>query len=155
MVWVGRGSERDPLRLHYAEEVQGGSLSEALDTCYRLIASQERELSNALLSRLTSIPGVAILGDPHAHDTRAPTVAFAFSGGYGIPAKKSKIIHQHLVQSGRIGAQVGHMYAYALISSVPSMLNVDDGVLRVSFVHYNSLQEVQTVCEAIHDAIRA
>lgn len=54
-----------------------------------------------------------------------------------------------------MGAQVGHMYAYALMESVSPPLDVADGVMRVSFVHYNTEAEVQRVCEAIQTATGA
>ena len=123
--------------------------SASLDECYRRISQQEQLLASRTLTRLQAIPGLSILGDaqPSQLEARAPTVAFYTA------AKSSKQLHRQLVQGEKVGAQQGHMYAYALMVAVSPPLQVEDGVVRVSFVHYNTLEEVNKVCDMIAQAV--
>jgi selenocysteine lyase/cysteine desulfurase len=48
----------------------------------------------------------------------------------------------------QIGIRFGHFYAYTLVSQIrPDDPN--DGVVRVSFVHYNTEQEVEGVIKTL------
>ncbi len=79
--------------------------------------------------------GLRIVGPEDASsDARAPTIAFVLVDAQGNHrVGTSKAIHQALVRSA-IGAQQGHMYAHKLVSSLG--LDLADGVIRLSFVHY-------------------
>lgn len=46
-----------------------------------------------------------------------------------------------------IGVGVGHFYAYRLIKALG--INVDDGVVRLSFLHYTTKAEVQRLMQAL------
>jgi len=64
---------------------------------------------------------------------RAPTVAFTVKG------QSSAALAERLAQA-KLGVGVGNFYAYRLVKALG--IDVDDGVVRVSFVHYNSKAEV-------------
>ncbi len=126
---------------------------------FQAIAAHEQALMEVLLGFLTSpemrARGVRVVGDERADaQRRAPTVAFVVreSADGAHKAIRSKDLHARMVQSGEFGAQQGHMYAHALIVKGLG-LDVDDGVVRFSFVHYNSVQEVEAVCKAMKQAI--
>lgn len=94
--------------------------------------------------------GLRIVGpESTASAVRAPTVAFVIvdpaTGKHR--AGTSKQIHAALVADGKMGAQQGHMYAHKLVQSLG--LDLADGVVRVSFVHYNTVEEVTRVVEAV------
>jgi len=46
-----------------------------------------------------------------------------------------------------LGVGVGHFYAYRLVEALG--IDTDDGVLRSSFVHYTSPDEVSRLIEAL------
>ena len=71
---------------------------------------------------------------------RVPTVSFLHG------KKGSKQIASELEGHG-IAARYGHFYAYRLIRDLG--ISLDDGVVRISLVHYNSPSEVARLVEAL------
>ena len=49
-----------------------------------------------------------------------------------------------------IAAGNGHFYAKRLLEKV-GITDTDDGVLRISFAHYNNKKEVTRVIETLHE----
>ncbi|SPO22433.1 uncharacterized protein UTRI_01111 [Ustilago trichophora] len=128
----------------------------ALEEAFSKIAKHESTLMSALIPTLLKYhhKGVRIVG-PQEYDstTRAPTVAFATinndNGNHRVGT--SKLIHSKLVESGKMGAQQGHMYAHKLVSSLG--LDLIDGVVRLSFVHYNTEEEVKRVVQLLEKVL--
>lgn len=124
----------------------------ALDAAFAKISAHEGVLMSILIPFLLDWAdrGLRIVG-PEEYDsgTRAPTVAFIVvdptTGKHQVGT--SKAIHTALVYEGKVGAQQGHMYAHKLVSSLG--LDLEDGVVRLSFVHYNTAEEVQRVTEML------
>lgn len=116
-----------------------GSLPRAMDR----IRSDERGLSEALLTALADVRGLTILGesDPARVDARVPTVSFAISGFD--PAR----IVEHLAASG-IQARDGHLYAPRLLEA--SGIDPKTGLARVSLCHYNTREEIRKLRDALH-----
>ncbi|SNX82641.1 uncharacterized protein MEPE_01347 [Melanopsichium pennsylvanicum] len=130
-------------------------VDQALDVAFTKIAQHEAKLMLIFIPFLLQYErgnkgAVRIVG-PEQFDahTRAPTVAFAIvdpvTGKHQVGT--SKRIHQLLVQGGKVGAQQGHMYAHKLVQSLN--LDLQDGVVRLSFVHYNTVEEVQRTVELL------
>ncbi|EPQ28438.1 uncharacterized protein PFL1_04264 [Pseudozyma flocculosa PF-1] len=121
-----------------------------LDAAFAKIARHEEELQRILVDFLVSQHprGVRIVGsESHRAEIRAPTVAFVVVDKEGKPQPLSKRVHQALVEDNKLGAQQGHMYAYRLVEKLG--LDIQDGVVRVSFVHYNTTGEVEQFCAAL------
>ena len=116
-----------------------GSLPRAMDR----IRSDERGLSEALLTALAVVRGLTILGesDPGRAEARVPTVSFAISGFD--PAR----IVEHLASRG-IQARDGHLYAPRLLEA--SGIDPKTGLARVSLCHYNTREEIEKLREALH-----
>jgi cysteine desulfurase family protein (TIGR01976 family) len=116
-----------------------GSLPRAMDR----IRSDERGLSEALLTALADVRGLTILGesDPGRAEARVPTVSFAISGFD--PAR----IVEHLASRG-IQARDGHLYAPRLLEA--SGIDLKTGLARVSLCHYNTREEIRKLREALH-----
>jgi selenocysteine lyase/cysteine desulfurase len=72
--------------------------------------------------------------------SRAPTVAFSVEG------QSSVSLAAKLEETG-LGVGVGNFYAYRLVEALG--YDPDDGVLRASFVHYTSPEEITKLIEAI------
>ncbi|CBQ70665.1 conserved hypothetical protein [Sporisorium reilianum SRZ2] len=128
----------------------------ALDAAFAKIASHEHALLCELLPALRKHEprGLRIVGPESASaHARAPTLAFVIvdpaTGSHR--AGTSKAVHAALVEGGRMGAQQGHMYAHKLVQSL--RVDLADGVVRVSFVHYNTLDEVRRVVEVLDEVL--
>ena len=56
-------------------------------------------------------------------------------------------------RNGQMGIRYGHFYAYTLIETLSPKLNVEDGVVRISLVHYNTVKEVNRLIEVLREAL--
>ena len=106
------------------------------------IHTRERELSLAVLERLSSVPGLRLFGIPDAARVaeRVPTFSFTLAGHH------PRAIAEHL--AGRaISAWDGDFYAWELIRALG--LEAGGGLLRIGLVHYNSVEEVDRLRDAL------
>ncbi|HTK29879.1 MAG TPA: cysteine desulfurase-like protein [Vicinamibacterales bacterium] len=108
----------------------------ALRLAMEEIAAYERTLSRALIEAIQAVPGATIHGVAEAARVadRVPTVSFTVDG------VASSAIALRLAAQG-IGVRSGHMYAPRLMTRFGLM---PEGTVRVSLVHYNTINEVQT-----------
>jgi selenocysteine lyase/cysteine desulfurase len=114
-----------------------GQLAFAFDA----IAEHEEELEAPLIELLTSKPGVRIIGTPTAdRSVRMPTIAFVVDG------KRSDEITL-AVDKHKIGIRYGDFYAARLIDDLD--LRPQNGVVRASFVHYNTIDEVNRLVDVL------
>ncbi|MBE8988896.1 cysteine desulfurase-like protein [Nostoc sp. LEGE 12450] len=126
-------------QLHYGDKTAPDLRSQMVQA-FDLISIHEEELSDRLLSYLNSKPNVRVIGQPKAdREFRVPTISFVVDGmnSSTIPAK----IDQHY-----IGIRYGDFYAKRLIEYLG--LASQGGIVRVSMVHYNTLEEVNSLIEA-------
>ena len=100
---------------------------------FAIMTACELPVQERLVSWLAARPEVRIVGPTRTDASRVGTVSF---------------VHERL-SSAEITAQVdetgiairhGHMYAYDLCRALG--LDPDDGVVRVSLVHYNTVEEI-------------
>lgn len=112
------------------------------------IRSYEFELSRAMLEAIESVPGTRIYGlsDRRRLDERVPTVSFTLQG---ITPRR---LAERLAEAG-LYAWDGNYYALA----VTQRLGLEDhgGMLRVGAVHYNTLDEVQRLRQALDQISRS
>jgi cysteine desulfurase family protein (TIGR01976 family) len=107
-----------------------------------LLRQQETLLLQPLLDYLVSKPGVNLIGRTNAAE-RAPTVSFSVDGW------RASELGQRLAEY-QLGVGSGDFYAYHLCKA----LKIDEeGVLRVSLVHYTSEEEVSRVIAALEELI--
>jgi cysteine desulfurase family protein (TIGR01976 family) len=117
----------------------------SLNTCskyaFNTIAQYEETLSKRLLDFLNNKPNVRIIGKTtYELQQRVPTISFVVNN-----IKSSTIPPQ--VDKHNIGIRFGDFYAKRLIRDL--VLEPQDGVIRVSMVHYNSLQEIDRLVEIL------
>ncbi|MCC7198091.1 MAG: aminotransferase class V-fold PLP-dependent enzyme [Gammaproteobacteria bacterium] len=105
----------------------------------RLFRRHETGLLQPLLDYLANHPRVRLLGGESAAE-RAPTVAFTVAG------QRPRDLATRLAES-KLGVGCGHFYAYRLLQALG--IDTDEGVLRISFVHYTSQDEVGRVIAAL------
>lgn len=107
----------------------GQQLADAFD----LIQAHEQALGDRLLKFLHQKPNVRIIGRPDANPAhRVPTISFVVTG-------RNSADIPPLVDPHHIGIRYGHFYAVRLIEDLG--LAAQNGVVRVSIVHYNTLEE--------------
>ncbi|KAJ7734034.1 pyridoxal phosphate-dependent transferase [Mycena maculata] len=117
-----------------------------LDATFAAIAAHETKLVTALLAYLTApeqaARGLCVVGVEEPGLSRVPTVSFVVVGERPM---RSKDIVRVFDERGGIGIRYGHFYAYTLASLLPPPVDPEEGAVRVSLVHYNTLEEVETI----------
>jgi selenocysteine lyase/cysteine desulfurase len=126
----------------------------SLKASFDAIADHEQKILKPLLEFLTDPAqkerGVRIVGEETVDVNRAPTVSFVVVGQRAL---KSKDIVRLFDQKGGIGIRYGHFYAYTLVDELSPKVDPDDGVVRISLVHYNTVEEVQRIIELLKEAL--
>lgn len=113
-------------------------------SAYDAIAAHEAALSERLLSYLRGRNSVTIWGEPSADPAqRVSTVSFTVRGRASETVVRAVDRHQ-------IGIRFGDFYARRLIDALG--LREQGGVVRVSMVHYNTLEEVDRLIRALDEA---
>ncbi|HEY9664218.1 MAG TPA: aminotransferase class V-fold PLP-dependent enzyme, partial [Allocoleopsis sp.] len=123
----------DLASVHYGDAVATTPRSR-LEQAFELISAYEDLIGDRLLRYLNQKPNVRILGVPHADpQQRVPTISFVIEGvdSASIPSQ---------IDPHRIGIRYGDFYAKRLIQDLG--LVAQNGVIRVSMVHYNTLEEI-------------
>ncbi len=111
----------------------------AVEACFNIIADHEAALSERLLAYLRSRDDVAIVGDSSSsREARVPTISFVIAG------QSSRETVEAIDPSG-IGIRFGDFHSKRLVQSLD--LGDPDGVIRVSAVHYNTLEEMDRLIE--------
>ena len=129
----------------YDHHFEGNKFSrnEKLEASFELISNYEAQLAQELLSYLKSVEGLKIIGDSSANASRrVPTISFIHP-----KFKSSEIVE--LIDKKHIGIRFGDFYAKQLIKDLD--LEQYEGVVRVSLVHYNTLEEVRILIAAFKE----
>jgi selenocysteine lyase/cysteine desulfurase len=100
----------------------------------------EQPLIARLLGYLRGKPGVRVIGPAEAGPARVGTVSF-------VHERKTARELAAALDRTEIAVRHGHMYAWHLCKALG--LDLDDGVLRVSFVHYNTVDEIERLIEVL------
>jgi cysteine desulfurase family protein (TIGR01976 family) len=115
-------------------------LRDAAAFTYDCFVEQEEQLSGRLLDFLNSKPNVRIIGKKEAgRSVRMPTISFVVEN-----TKSSSITLA--VDKYKIGIRFGDFYARRLIDDLG--LAPRDGVVRVSMLHYNTIEEIDKLIRA-------
>lgn len=119
----------------------GRSLRGAIETATSAIRTYEQDLSRTVLDVLTHA-GATVYGihDPRTCDARVPTFCF------NLPEKHPAEVVERMSEEG-FGIRDGHMYAPRLMARLG--LAMDQGAVRASLVHYNTIDEIHRFGEAL------
>lgn len=123
---------------HWDEELKFVS---KMKLVFDLFAEQEEKLASLLLDFLKTKKNVKIIGETtSSKKIRVPTVSFIVEGvnSNTIPVQ---------VDKHKIAIRYGDFYARRLIESLG--LLEQDGVIRVSMVHYNTVEEVNALIKVL------
>ena len=125
---------------HFDEEATPAERNIAVN---KLFQDHEKELLEALLDFLRSRDDVQIVGPDHAED-RAPIVSI-------IPLNKNlKRVYASLTEQ-KLMLGMGNFYAHRPLIDMD--IPRDPGVLRISFLHYTSMEEIDQLIAGLKVAL--
>lgn len=101
---------------------------------------QQRRLLEFLLER----DDVRVIGPARTDESRVGTISF-------VGTRRSSAEITAALHADGIAVRHGHMYAHRLCQAMK--LDPDDGVVRVSLVHYNTLEEIERVIDVLRAAL--
>ena len=120
---------------------QGTTGREQIVSAFEAIAAYERDLSSRLIDGLQAIGGVRVWGivDPERFDERVPTLSITHERV--APSEMARF----LAEQG-IFVWDGNYYALPLSET----LGLEpDGTVRIGLLHYNTVEEVDRLLEAV------
>ncbi len=117
------------------------SLFERAKGVYEIASVHEQKLATKFVDFITSKPGVRLIGRNSADKSeRAATFSFIVDG------KPSAAIPDFL-QRDKVAVSSGNFYAKRLIEALG--IDAEDGVVRCSMAHYNTIEEVDRLISAL------
>jgi len=116
----------------------------AIERAFETMTACELPLQAKLIEYLRSRDDVRIIGPNDDGASRVGTISFVHS------SKSSAEITAAVDRSG-IGIRHGHMYAYHLCEAAG--LDPEDGVVRTSLVHYNTLEEIERLIKVFDEVL--
>ena len=134
----------DALHVHHGGSLDDDVLSRSAHV-HELIIEQERVLTEPLLDYLDNSGKVQLLGKRHCRDgDRAPTIAFK-------PLQGTSAELAATLQADGIGTESGDFYAPRALEAMG--IDPADGVVRISLLHYNTLEEAERILGALERAL--
>ncbi len=122
-----------------------GTARQKLEAAFAAITAREDALTGRLLSWLNARNDCRVVGKSENHNsTRVPTIAFKVEG------RNAGDIARRMDDFG-IAIRFGDFHSRRLIETLG--LQADGGVLRVSMVHYNTVEQVDRLTEALSKII--
>ena len=123
------------------DQTLGQTVAQRIGAVFQLVARHEEELMVPLFEFLAT-KEVKIIGSAEpSRAVRAPTIAF--TSARSTPAEVAEAL-----AAARVGVGNGDFYARRLANA----LHLPDGAVRLSMVHYNTVEEVTRATEAL-DAV--
>ena len=114
------------------------------------IEEQEERIQEVLLKYLRSKPDVIkIYGEPSSdRNLRIPVISFRVKGQSSIG------ITDAIEARSDFGCRSGHFYSKRLCENVLGISDGDDGVVRCSLLHYNTVEEVEGLVKVLDEVIK-
>jgi cysteine desulfurase family protein (TIGR01976 family) len=119
-----------------------------LDDAYAQIRAHEEGITPRVLERLAAIGGLRLHGiaDPARADERTPTFCFTIDG------VAPRAVAEQLAERA-IYAWDGNYYALSLMEALG--LEGHGGAVRAGFLHYNTAEEADRLCDAVAEIAQA
>ena len=114
------------------------------------ISKQEEAIQEVLLKYLRSKPDIIkIYGEPSSdRRLRIPVISWRVKG------QSSLGIIDAIEARSNFGCRSGHFYSKRLIENVLSIRDGDDGIIRCSLLHYNTVEEVEGLVKVLDEVIK-
>lgn len=140
----GIGAYLDGVAEHHG--IKGITRRDRWADVFGLFAAHEEQLAERLLSFLREHKRCHVIG-PTVSDrnVRAPTIGFVVDG-----LRSSEVVPP--LDEQHIAVRWGHFYAKRAIDALG--LAGNEGIVRVSMVHYNTLAEVDRLIEVLDETLR-
>lgn len=123
----------------------GAGVAGKMSDLHGLIQAHENQLAAPILDFLNHHANVQLIGKTNTNDNdRAPTIAFK-------PLRQSSESLVHTLQDNGIGTENGNFYAHRLITDLG--IDPEDGVVRLSLVHYNTLADAEKIVSQLDKAL--
>jgi cysteine desulfurase family protein (TIGR01976 family) len=120
---------------------EAGSTRQKIVAAYGAITAQENLLVDRLLTYLRGRNDCRIIGHAANRDgTRIPTISFVFDGRDSAEICKAMDAH-------RIAIRFGDFHSRRLVEYLD--LTENNGMVRVSMVHYNTIEEIDRMTTAL------
>ncbi len=135
----------DALHAHHFDDKDVGA-TQKMTAIRKLILSHENQLASPILDFLDRHPDVRLIGkSTTGDDDRVPTIAFK-------PLRQSSQSVANKLQSAGIGTEHGNFYAHRLVCD----LGIDpvDGVVRLSLLHYNHIEDAEKILQELNRALK-
>lgn len=58
-----------------------------------------------------------------------------------------------LIRVLQLGVRYGHFHAYTLVDTLKPKVDVNSALVRISLVHYNTIEEVDRLMEVLDEAL--
>ncbi|MEZ8194618.1 cysteine desulfurase-like protein [Vibrio cortegadensis] len=122
---------------------KGSSLRKKLEQSFSQYNQHEQALSEYFLKRLSTLGDKVALHGRDEADSNLRTPTFALTFKHHHPEFVAKSLGEH-----NICVWNGHFYALGLIRQLG--LEESGGVVRIGFMHYNTIEEVDQLFEALN-----
>ena len=107
----------------------------------KLISDHEEKIANKLLAFMQTKKEIKLIGNKRIQNkNRAPTISFTVEG------MTSKKVSDLLVKEG-IATRNDNFYAWRCLEALG--IDTNDGVIRLSMVHYNNSDDVENLIKAL------
>lgn len=126
---------------------QETDLRQRIEAGYQVILNHESSLTNRFLAGVQTIPGLKIYGNKEFDSTlnkkRTPTFALRMNCFTTATELAEKLVEQKII------AGAGHFYAKYFAEGLNLMSS--GGYVRIGFVHYNTLEEIDKALTVLSD----
>ena len=130
----------DLYNFHFSEEM-ATSIRNKIEKVNLLLSEHETKIGNILLKYISTRKDIKLIGKKEINNKdRAPTISFTFDN---ISSKKAS---QILVENG-IATRNDNFYAWRCLKSLG--IDTSDGVIRISMLHYNQIEEVEKLISVL------
>eukprot|EP00127_Corallochytrium_limacisporum_P002903 Clim_evm82s142 gene=Clim_evmTU82s142 len=113
-------------------------------TIYDIIEEYEEALCKKFVPFVNGHPNLSLLGTD-ASDRKSRVCTFGIR--LKDTSKTAKQVYEELAKEG-IGCSSGHFYGRRLLEAI-NLPDPDDGIVRISMLHYNTLAEVDTAISGL------
>ncbi|KAL5363255.1 pyridoxal phosphate-dependent transferase [Aspergillus floccosus] len=115
---------------------------------WEVIAAHEEKLQGILLDFLNAHDRITVYGETSAsRKLRVPVISFTVRGA------KSQRVVEEVEKRSSFGFRSGHMYSLRLVKDIMGLEDPDDGVVRISMLHYNTEEEISRLVEVLKEVV--
>ena len=122
---------------------------DTVEKFFERVISMELPLQERIVTCLSKKPMVTIIGPGPGDAARVSTISFVHS------LKKPSTLSKEIQDAG-FAVRNGHMYSYRLATAIKDKLghnDIEEGVVRMSLVHYNTPEEVDALCATLYNLL--